>query len=129
MGKLQKDQYLSLLKSCEDNCNKPYCFFKIFLETQHPDPRILCQFKCIEIFKWEESEREKFDIGFSEAGMRWVTLGWASAFAEVYEEGVALREIYRRTKSFLELMSSVNNANANIISTSKETSQTITSEF
>lgn len=122
--KLTEEQYLALLNSCADNCSSPYCFFKTFLEHQHTDPRTLCQFKCVEIFKWEIGEKENRDIGYQEAGMRWCGEGWAKAFAQVYEEVENAKEIYRRTKALLELqkvcsiLSSINvNSQASITST------------
>ena len=103
MSTITQNQYLAILNSCADNCKSDYCFFRIFLEHQHPDSRTLCQFKCIEIYKWEESEKVNHDIGLHAAGLRWCNEGWAKAFAQVYEEGASIREIYRRTKALLEL--------------------------
>jgi len=103
MSKITQNQYLAILNGCADNCPASYCFFKLFLEHQHPDLRVVTQFKAIEIYKWEQSEIENRDIGLNEAGMRWCSEGWAKAFACVYEEGLSAKEIYRKTKALMGL--------------------------
>jgi hypothetical protein len=80
-----------------DNCQSDYCFLKKFVESLHPAPRVLIQLKCVEKFKWEESEREGKDIDWNEAGMRWGQNGYAVAFAKVYDEDLSAKEIYKRT--------------------------------
>lgn len=81
------------------SCNDGYCFFRRLVETMHPDVRLLVQFKCIEKFKWEESERRKEDIGWHNAGMQWVENGYAKRFADVYDENLTVKEIYLKTIS------------------------------
>lgn len=122
MKNVSKDQYLKILYSCVDDCDKPYCFLKVFLEHQHPDPRILCQFKCIDIFKWEESEKAGYDIGLRQAGFMWCEgagKSWAAAFSHVYEEDELPVEIYRRTKELYYLMNSgiLDSSNVTSVST------------
>jgi len=125
MSHISKEQYLDLLYSCADNsCDKPYCFFKMFLEKMHPHPRILCQFKCIEIFKWERSKKEDTDIGSTQAAITWCEEGWASAFNEVYEEGQSIREIYNRTQTLMGLQ---NQKLANVSSQISQISTSVTS--
>ena len=80
-----------------ESCKKSYCFFRKFVESLHPDPRVLIQLKCIEMFKWEESEREDHDIDWNEAGMRWSLEGYAEAFAKVFNEELSVRKIYMLT--------------------------------
>lgn len=81
----------------ECHCGKGYCFFRKLIETMHPDMRMLIQMKCIEKFKYEESERQGKDIGWHKAGMQWVDDGLAANFAEVYCEDLTVKEIYLRT--------------------------------
>lgn len=81
----------------ECSCSNGYCFFRKLIETMHPDIRMLVQMKCIEKFKYEESERQRDNIGWHRAGMQWVDDGFAKRFADVYDEELTVREIYKRT--------------------------------
>lgn len=65
------------------------------METGFSD-KILMQMKCLEIYKWNESEREDRDIGWDEAMTRWVRKGYAERFAEVYDSKMEPRELYRK---------------------------------
>jgi len=87
---------------CEDNCNVKedcggYCTLKEILVSMHPSPRLLIQIKCIEKFKFEESQRNGSDIGWQEASIRWVDEGFAKKFNDVYNEDMTFKETYRKT--------------------------------
>jgi len=92
--KYTKKQFPQLLNelACE-GCSK-YCFLKLFVESLHPEAFVLIQLKCIEFFKWEESEREGEDIGWNEAGMRWAMNGYACCFREIFNEELTPKENY-----------------------------------
>lgn len=81
-----------------DNCSGTYCILKqILLHTQHPDARIMVQIKCVDKFKYEESEKEGKDIGWEMAFNRWVDGGYAAAFATTYDEDLSFTKIYKAT--------------------------------
>ncbi|MFA5311723.1 MAG: hypothetical protein WC375_00225 [Methanomassiliicoccales archaeon] len=81
-----------------DNCDGTYCILKqILLHTHHPDARIMIQIKCVDKFKYEESEKAKKDIGWEDAFNRWVDKGYASAFAEAYNEDLSVAKVYKAT--------------------------------
>lgn len=87
MSKLSKKRYCGLLNDLADeNCHCDYCFLKLFLETLHPDPRVLMQIKCIEKFKYERSKELGHDIGWNDAGILWAEEGWATAFQTSYSK-------------------------------------------
>jgi len=99
MRKHSKKRYIELLDELTDeNCKCKYCFLKKFLESLHPEPRVLVQLKCLEKFKWEKSEAEGRDIGWNEAGLIWATEGWAVAFNAVFHEYLSIVQVYRLTK-------------------------------
>ena len=102
LTKLTQEQYDKMIASCVDNCNKEYCFFKIFLQHQHPNPRVVCQFKCIEMFKWEIGEQVSKDVGFDVAGNRWFEEGYAEVFDLVYDEELSAKQVYEKTKDALK---------------------------
>lgn len=79
---------------CCNTCKGEYCFLKKFLTSMNPDPFMLVQLKCIEKYKWEESEREGTDIGWNEAGQRWAVKGFAVRFREVYVPTLSVEEVY-----------------------------------
>jgi len=81
---------------CE-GCSNSYCFIKTFVESLNPKPFVLIQLKCIEYFKWEESEKKGFDIGWEEACMRWAIDGYASCFNHVFDEELTAKDNYRLT--------------------------------
>lgn len=82
-------------ESCE--CKHGFCFFREFVKNCHPDIRLLIQLECIFKFKYEESERQKFDIGNEKAMLIWVESGLAKRFAEVYNDNLTFKEIYKLT--------------------------------
>jgi hypothetical protein len=96
--KYSKNRFHDLVEdlACVD-CKERYCFLKTFIESLHPEPFVLIQLKCIEFFKWEESERDGFDIGWNEAGMRWAMNGYACCFREVFNENLTAKENYLLT--------------------------------
>jgi len=89
-----------------DNCTSEYCFLKKFIESLHPSPIVLIQFKCIERFKWEESERENKALDWNEAAFMWSDNGYATAFRKVFDEDLTVREIYSRTMNEMKKYSS-----------------------
>lgn len=103
MNKKIKKTSANVIDNICDNCSMTgYCTLKeILLVTQHLDDRVLVQMKCIEIFKYEQSEKEGYDIGWSEAGMRWVDQLWASHFADVYDPNKKPRIIYQEIKKLI----------------------------
>jgi len=82
----------------EDVCECPeehYCFLKDFIGyILHTDDRTLEQFKCIEKFKYEQSQREEKDIGWERAIKSWIDEGYAQKFREIYEECMKHSELY-----------------------------------
>lgn len=99
MRGFNEKRFLAIISEIAEECccGKKYCFFRKLVETMHPDIRLLVQMKCIEKFKYEESERQKDDIGWHKAGMEWVDQGFAKRFAEVYDEELTVKEIYKKT--------------------------------
>ena len=79
-----------------DNCDGgKYCILKeILLHTSHPDTRIMVQIKCVDKFKYEQSEKEGKDIGWEDAFDRWVKDGYAKTFADVFDEELSFTKIY-----------------------------------
>ena len=72
-----------------------YCFLKAFIkDILHTDDRTLEQLKCIEIFKYERSEKECIDIGWEKAGRLWINEGYAQKFRSVYRDGMKHEELY-----------------------------------
>lgn len=78
--------------SCDKCCD--YCFIKEILKSIKPSVDLLIQLKCIEKFKWEESERSKHDIGWNNACFLWAERGYASKFRSLYRKDIDLEELY-----------------------------------
>ena len=97
-NKYSKKRFPALMDelACE-SCNSGYCFLKTFVESLHPEPFVLIQLKCIEFFKWEESERKGYDVGWNDAGMIWATSGYAGSFRAVFNEELSPKENYLLT--------------------------------
>ena len=77
-----------------DDCQK-YCTLReVLCIAGIMNNRTFEQFKCIDIFKYEQSAKEGRDIGWEEAAQRWVGLGYAAKFSRVYVDGVKAREMY-----------------------------------
>ena len=96
--KVSEKRFQQLIEELTDeHCNCDYCFLKKFIESLHPEPFVLVQLKCIEMFKWDESKTEDRDIGWNEAGMRWANNGYASVFRDIFDEDLSIREVYTLT--------------------------------
>lgn len=105
--KMTQEGYLELLDQCT-GCNSDYCFLKNLILLQKPNPRMLCQVKCIEIFKWERSAKLKEDIGWKEAGRLWNAEKYDEAFGEAYDPDLKVKEIYEKTVKIQESKGSKN---------------------
>jgi len=81
-----------------DECSGRYCILQEVIKHSGMQDFMLEQMKCIEKYKFEESEREKRDIGWDEAVRRWVDTGAAERYSRVYQEGLGFKELYRRTQ-------------------------------
>ena len=96
--KINESRFEQLIEElADDHCNCEYCFLKKFIQSLHPEPIVLVQLKCIEIFKWDQSKVVGYDIGWNEAGMRWSIQGYAQAFRKVFNENLTIHENYKRT--------------------------------
>lgn len=80
------------------NC-QGYCFFKLYFEMVQLDPKWLLQIKCLEMFKWEESERAGKDIGDEASIQRWISEGYAKIYSDLYtEDAEDPQELYKKVK-------------------------------
>jgi hypothetical protein len=77
-------------------CCNGYCILKEIIACSHSDGRFLVQLKCIEHFKYEESETQKKDIGWDDAHAKWVDKGFAARFADYYDEELTAEQIYQK---------------------------------
>lgn len=84
-----------ITETCD--CKNGYCFYRQLVESQKPSIRLLVQLECIEKYKYEQSEKLGKDIGHSNAAMLWVEEGLAKAFADVYDEDLTIKQIYKLT--------------------------------
>lgn len=80
-------------KACQNE--ETYCLLKEIVICSHQDVRFLSQLKCVEHWKYEESERAKKDVGWDNAHMSWVSNGLAKLFAELYDEDKDPDELYK----------------------------------
>lgn len=73
-----------------------YCFLKQIILSISPKADLLIQLKCIEKFKYEESERQKKDIGWNLAGILWADKGFAKSFRNIVlkNDSLSAEEIY-----------------------------------
>ena len=94
---LTDEEYKKILASCVD-CSSQYCFFRAFLEHQHPSERLIFQLKCVEIMKFLRSRELGHDIGWQGAAEAWVAEGYAAAFSKVYDVYLTPLEVYKRTE-------------------------------
>lgn len=63
-----------------------WCLLKEVIISSHDDEyvRFLKQLKCLEIFKYHESEKAGKDIGWEQAWLSWVDVGHAKKFGDMY---------------------------------------------
>ena len=73
-----------------------YCILKEIIAMNGFNNRLLEQVKCLEKFKYEESERQGRDIGLEDATKLWIRKGYAQKFDEIYIDGMKHKEIYEK---------------------------------
>lgn len=74
----------------------PELLKEIVLHDSKYSDRLLVQIKCVWKYKYEESKRQNKDIGWNGAWTDWREKGYASKFAEVYNDELTFTEIYKR---------------------------------
>lgn len=88
-----------ILEDLREDCdchNIKYCPLEVLLLTNKGNDRLFEQHKIVEIFKFEQSKLEGKDIGWEESYQRYVKIGMARLFAEIYKSGMKHREIYKK---------------------------------
>ena len=75
--------------SCSDI---EYCPLQQLLSSM--SDRLAEQHKCVEIFKWDESQKRENEISWKESYLLWADKGYAKIFADVYKDGMLSEEIY-----------------------------------
>jgi hypothetical protein len=76
-------------------------FVEKYVAVLDMSARTLCQFKCIEILKWNLSYQLKKDVGREQAEHKWYELGYAKAFSQIYDHELTIEEIYNRTEALV----------------------------
>ena len=76
--------------------NGKWCLLKEIMISKYTDPRFFVQLKCLEHFKYEESQTQGEDIGWNEAHYKWMERGFAKAFADYYDEDLTAEQIYKK---------------------------------
>lgn len=89
------ESYLRIFEEICDECCPPskYCLLKeiVFKNT----PRTIIQIKCIEKFKYEQSQKEGHDIGWNGASAMWVSQGYAEIFGKLFSEDKHVKDLYK----------------------------------
>jgi hypothetical protein len=82
----------------EEYCKKgTYCIFKEFLIAAHPSRRLLIQLKLCDKMKFVWSDEVGYNVGWQTTMERWVAEGYATFFAEAYNEESSSKEIFVKT--------------------------------
>ena len=81
---------------CEQPCHdEGYCLLKeLIAHDAKYSERMLAQMDCVNRWKYEESNRMGYDIGWKVALETWVNKGYAQRFAEVYQDGLSSIEVF-----------------------------------
>jgi hypothetical protein len=97
---MTKTKYKKLIDEFAENCplKNGYCSLKELLMHMHKDPRLLIQIKCVEKLKYEESQKQGKDVGWTDAFLLWVKSGMAKKFAAIYDEEKSIDEIYAKLR-------------------------------
>jgi len=77
-----------------NGCKEKDCPFKGLTMFMLRIKRFLEQYKCIEKFKYEESERRKENIEWEGALKLWADKGYAAKFHNIYRKDMHFEEIY-----------------------------------
>ena len=85
-----------------EECKGRYCILKQICSSLFgSNPRELYQLKCVEILKWELNVDKDYEIDISEVWTVWIGDGYASAFADIYNEfgtDLTAHDMYNKVK-------------------------------
>ena len=100
LGELRDQQermppHKQILEEICEGCKTEYCTLREILLHSGLSDRMVVQIKCIEKYKYEQSQLEGKDIGWEQANMRWVERGYAERFSRVYKGDVSYKLIYK----------------------------------
>jgi hypothetical protein len=73
-----------------------YCPLQELAIHFNSSDRLFTQHKCVEKFKMIESKKAKRELDWKQAYMQWVSDGYAKIFAEIYNDGIKLPELYKK---------------------------------
>jgi hypothetical protein len=72
----------------------------IILKDARLNDALLTQIACMHKFKYEESQRQKKDIGWDETGKLWSDRGYAEAFRKKYNDEISFNILYKEITRF-----------------------------
>ena len=75
-------------------CTSNWCLLKEIMICKHSDSRFIIQLKCIEKFKFILSEKASEDVGWDVAFEKWTDLGYATLFANHYNEEITSEQLF-----------------------------------
>lgn len=83
---ISKEKYHNLLEDCERPCKRKYCFYRMYLESQHPSIFIIIQVKLMEKMKYIWETESNQDLGWQKCTMKWNDDGYAEAYRKAFED-------------------------------------------
>jgi len=93
-NKLVSQETIEDICGCQGKAgDNGHCILRDLVALMGLNDKLLEQYKCIEIFKFERRIGGE-DNGWAEASKLWVDEGYAKRFSEVYKDGMKARKIY-----------------------------------
>lgn len=88
---------VDVLEEICDSCprKEEYCLLKEMIAHSGINDKTAIQFKLVEKFKYEESERQQRNIGWQDAWKLWVERGYAKQFTTSYHWSKPYKRLYR----------------------------------
>jgi len=84
---------------CSDYCENSWCILKEFVcMSSQINMRTLLQLKCIEKFKFEQSDLNDKEYTWDEATFMWADK-YADKFNRYYTEEITFKELYKKILS------------------------------
>jgi hypothetical protein len=92
-----KERYAELIDELDENI-QGYSFFKFYFSIHKPDPRVVVQFKCFELFKWDLNQELDEELDIDAVVLQWNDEGYAKAFEEAFDEEYCVCRVYEETR-------------------------------
>jgi len=105
--KISYEKYHDLLVDAEPACKNRFCFYRMYMEKQHPSIFIVVQILLMVKMKYIWETESHKDIGFEPCAKRWNVEQFDVAYRQAFEEAADTEDVEALFKRTIELQKNI----------------------